>query len=97
MAVGMLQVTIGSASTQFTATKTYACEVVIESDDGNSNPVFIGDSTVLSSTGIRLANSATVPGRLQLGPYSGIQPIDLSTLYAAGTQNEKVNILYITN
>lgn len=90
----LLQVTIGTSATRFTTSTIAACHVIIEADDGNSNAAFIGDSTVTTANGIRLTNSATVPGRMELGPFQS-NLLNLSDLYAAGTQNEKVNVLYV--
>lgn len=99
MALKKLQVTIAAAGSQPTraiATHTPVCHAVIEADDGNSNPAFIGPTGVTSATGIRLHNSATVPGRMELGPFSAVGPFNLDELYVAGTEGEKVNILYVT-
>ena len=99
MAIKRLQVTIGAAAaqpTRFTATRTPCYYVIIEADDGNSNPAFVGPSAVTTANGVRLNNSATAPGRMELGPFSAVAPLNLSELYVAGTQNEIVNVLYVT-
>lgn len=95
MSVHLIQVTIGSSRTQVSATTINVSQVTLEGDDGNSNPAFVGDVTVASTNGIRLHNSATVPGRIQLGPHAA-NNINLADIYIAGTQNEKVNVLYTT-
>ena len=95
MSVHLTQVTIGSAATAVSATTINVSQVTLEGDDGNSNPAFVGGSGVTSATGIRLHNSATVPGRIQLGPHAA-NNINLADLYIAGTQNEKVNVFYTT-
>jgi hypothetical protein len=98
MALRRLQVTIGAVAdqpTRFTVTRVPARHIIIESDDGNSNPVFIGNASVTSANGIRLHNSATVPGRMELGPFSGDAPVNINELYVAGTANEIINVLYI--
>ncbi len=89
----LLQVTIGATATQFTTTPIAACHVIIEADDGNSNAAFVGGSSVTTGTGIRLNNSATTPGRMEIGPFQS-NLVNLGDLYAAGTQNEKVNVFY---
>ena len=94
MALSLLQVTIGASATQATATSTPCAYALIQADDGNSNPAFFGGSSVTSANGIRLHNSATVPERDYIGPFPQ-NLFDLSELYIAGTQNEKVNILYV--
>lgn len=94
--IGQLQVTIGAAATRFTATNTPVCYARIEADDGNGNPAFIGGSSVTTANGQRLNNSATLPEELVIGPFPQ-NYFDLSELYAAGTQGEIVNILYVTH
>ena len=95
MSVHLTQVTIGSAATAVSATALNVSAVILQGDDGNSNPAFVGDSTVAATNGIRLHNSATVPEKLTLGPHAA-NNINLADLYIAGTQNEKVNVLYTT-
>lgn len=93
MSVHLLQVTIASPRTQFSATTVNVSEVIIQADDGNSNPAFIGDVTVTTANGIRLHNSATVPEEMTIGPQAA-GSINLADLYVAGTNDEKVNVLY---
>jgi len=97
--IGILQVTIGATAaqpTQFTATSTPVCWARIESDDANSNPAFIGGSGVTAANGQRLHNSATVPEDLVIGPFTG-NFFNLNELYAAGTEGEIVNVIYVTH
>ena len=97
MALRLLQITIGASATRVTPTHTPCLHAIIEADDGNSNAAFVGGSDVTSANGVRLNNSATAPGRTEIGPFSGAAPFDLSEVYIAGTQNEKVNILAVTH
>ena len=97
MALKRFQVTIGAAATQVTATRTPCRHAIIEADDGNSNAAFVGTSDVTSANGIRLNNSATAPGRMEIGPFSGDAPFNLSEVYVAGTLNETVNVLAVTH
>ena len=92
--IGLLQVTIGASATQATATNTPCAYAIIQADDGNANPAFFGPSTVTSANGIRLHNSATVPERDYIGPFN-MNLFDLSELWFAGTNGEKVNIMYV--
>ena len=100
MALRSLEVTIGAVGVQPTQVITAVTpfrQAIIESDDGNSNAAFVGDSGMATdgSEGIRLTNSATVPGRVLLGPFSGDAPAGLQEVYIVGTEGEIVNILYI--
>lgn len=100
MALVSLEVTIGAVGVQPTrviAATTPIRQVYFESDDGNSNALWIGDSGLATdgSEGIRLTNSATVPGRLEFGPFSGDAPAGLQEFYVVGTEGEVVNVLYI--
>ena len=87
---------VGSQPTQVSSTALSACHVIAEADDGNSNPAFMGDSGMATdgSEGIRLTNSATAPGRVEVGPFSGGDPISLQDLYFVGTEGEIINIFY---
>ena len=95
-----LEVTIGAVGDQPTRVITAVTpirQVIFEADDGNSNAAFVGDSGMATdgSEGIRLTNSATVPGRALIGPFSGDAPAGLQEFFIVGTENEIVNILYI--
>ena len=92
--IGLIQVTIGTSATQVSSDHIPCAYAIIQADDGNSNPAFFGASGVTSATGIRLHNSATVPERDRIGPFN-TNLFDLSELYVAGTDGEKVNILYV--
>lgn len=93
MAFKHVQITIGAAATALASTRTLALHAIIEADDGNSNAAFIGESDVDATTGVRLNNSATTPGRMEVGPV--VIPFNLADIYVAGTQNEKVNVIYL--
>ena len=97
--IGLIQVTIpavGSQPVRVSATRILACHIIIEADDGNANAAFVGDSNMAAngSEGIRLNNSATVPGNHELGPFQA-NYMDLSEVYIVGTADEKVNVLYV--
>ena len=96
MALLQIQVTL-SGATQVTSTRTPVRHVILEADDANANPAFVGTSGVLTTTGLLLTNSATVPGRVELGPFSGDAPLDLSEVYVIGTDTQKVNVLAVTH
>ena len=100
MALRLVQVTIaavGVQPTQVIAANTPISYAVIESDDGNSNAVFVGASGMATdgSEGIRLDNSATAPGRVTLGPFSGHSPVGLHEVFVVGTENEIVNVWHV--
>jgi hypothetical protein len=95
MALTLLQVILAATPTQVIAAVTPVRQVIIESDDGNSNAAWVGDSAVATDTGILLTNSSTVPGRVVLGPFSGDAPFNLNEVYVIGTAAELVNILYV--
>lgn len=87
---------VGSQPTRVSSTALSACLVILQGDDGNSNPAFVGDNGMATdgSEGIRLHNSATVAEKLTLGPFSGGDPIDLRDLSIVGTEGEIVNVFY---
>ena len=100
MALVSLEITIpavGSQPVQVIAAVTPIRQVIFEADDGNSNAAFVGDSGMATngSEGIRLTNSATVPGRVLIGAFSGDAPVGLQEFFIVGTEDEVVNILYI--
>ncbi len=100
MALVSLQVDIpvvGSQPVQAIAAVTPIRWAVIESDDGNNAAAWVGDSEMATdgSEGVLLTNSATVPGRVVLGPFSGDAPVGLQEVYFVGTSGHAVNILYI--
>ena len=88
---------VASQPTQVSTTALSACVAILQGDDGNSNPTFVGDSGMATdgSEGIRLHNSATVAEKLTIGPFSGGDPISLQDLYIVGTEGEIVNIFYL--
>lgn len=88
-----VQITIGAAATPLASARLLALHAIIEADDGNSNAAFVGESDVATTTGVRINNSATTPGRLEIGPV--VIPFDLANIYVVGTQNEKVNVIYL--
>ncbi len=100
MALTTLQVTIGAVAdqpTQVISAVTPIRQATFEADDGNSSAAFIGASTLATdgSEGIRLTASLTVPGRHEVGPFSGDAPVGLQEFYVVGDENDIVNVLYI--
>lgn len=103
MALRAIQITLPAVGSQPTrlaaaADRKSIRQLIIENDDGNSNPVFVGVSDMATdgSEGIRLTNSATVPGRLALGPFSGDGPGNTDEVFLVGTESDVVNILVVT-
>ena len=100
MALRSLAVTIGAVGdqpTQVIAAVTPIRQATFEANDNNGDPAFIGASTLATdgSEGIRLNFSGTVPGRHEVGPFSGDAPVGLQEFYIVGTESEIVNVLYI--
>lgn len=92
MAVLLLQVTVGAAATQFTATSTPCRQVTIQNNAAHT--MRIGDSTVSASKGIYLA-AGPGGGSENHGPLVAYA-IDLSNFYVFGTQNDVLDVLYVT-
>jgi hypothetical protein len=68
-------------------------KIWLQADDGNSNPVFIGGDNAGTTAiyGIRLP---LPPSGVPLEPVTHLDgPIQLSDLWAIGTNGEKLNIL----
>ncbi len=100
MSLKRIQVTIpavGSQPVQAISTHTPLRHAVIEAAAGGAGAVFVGDADMATdgSEGTRLDASATVPGRMKLGPFSGDAPANLEDVYFVGTENDLVNILYV--
>lgn len=91
-----IQVTLGAGATQLTADDVPARQIIAEADDGNADAAFMGDSGVTAANGIRLTPSATVPGRAELGPFSGA-PVNANEVFFIGTAAELVNVLVVTH
>ena len=100
MGLRSLAVTIGAVGvqpTQVIAAVTPIRQATFEADDANIAAAFVGDSTLATdgSEGIRLNFSGTVPGRHEVGPFSGDAPAGLQEFFIVGSENEIVNVLYI--
>lgn len=73
-------------------------ELKFQADDGNSNPIFLGDSEVTAAIhAIFIPLPPTsIPGPpITLGPYEA-GPLKLSEIFAIGTDGEVLNILGVT-
>ena len=73
-------------------------ELQLQADDGNTNPIFIGDSEVSATVFASFIPlpPANIPGApLRLGPYEA-GPLKLSEIFAVGTDSEVLNILGVT-
>lgn len=86
-----------AAQDQLTATRKPARHVILESDDGNASAIFVGPSDVTEATGIHLNFSATEPGRLALGPFSGDAPLNTDEIFVAGAAGQIINALVVTH
>ena len=92
---GVVTVATAGEQTQFTKTPTPIRALRVESDDGNSNPVFIGGLDVSATAyGIRLASAGNDSGWIK---FEGQVAGDLSDFWAdVTTPGEKVQFLAIT-
>lgn len=99
MSLLRIQVTLGAGATPLTtaANRKPMRQMIAEADDGNSDPAFVGDSGVTAANGIRLTPSATVPGRVELGPFSGDAPVNTDEVFFIGTAAELINVLVVTH
>ncbi len=73
-------------------------QLKLQADDGNSNPIFIGDSEVtVDIYGLFLPlPPGNVPGLSEdLGPFEA-GPVKLSEIFAIGTSGEILNIVGVT-
>lgn len=86
-----------AAQDQLTATRVPSRQIILEADDGNADPIFVGPSDVTTANGIRLNNSATEPGRLVLGPFSDSGPVNTDEVFVAGTVGRIINALVVTH
>jgi hypothetical protein len=89
-------VTVAAAGTrqQVTVTPTSIRAIRFESDDGNTNPIFIGDSAVAATAyGVRLASAGNNSDWIK---FEGQTPGDLSHFYVdVTTSGEKAQYLAI--
>lgn len=92
MALHNLQVTIGAAPTQFSATRTVCQEVTVQNNAGAV--MRVGDSTTTAAIGISLTNGGAANSIWKFGPYYG-QPINLQELYVMGTQGQILDVAYV--
>lgn len=89
----LLQVTIGASATRVSSTSIFCRQVIFQNNAGNACRV--GDSTVSATKGVALAAAGATPGgSLNLGPGPGLE-IDLKEFYIAGTQTDKIDVLYL--
>jgi hypothetical protein len=73
-------------------------QLFLQADDGNSNPVYLGDSEVtVASHAIRIPAPPIAVSEVPtvFGPYEGGMP-SLSSIYAIGTATEILNIGIVT-
>lgn len=95
MALKLLPVTIGAAATVFSATSILCKQALVQAHRDNSAAAYVGDSNVDAATksGIEVLPLAdTQSPAIPLASGDGI--IDLALLYADGTENNIVNVLY---
>lgn len=89
-------VTIATAGTrqQLTATSTAVLSVIVQADSLNTGKIYVGDSSVSSSSGIELAAGEAFVIEPQ---YFGDNEINLSDIYLdTATNNNVARIQYIT-
>jgi len=94
MALHILQVTIGAASTQISTTPKPAKQVIVQNNASHSCRV--GDSTVSSTKGALLNASAGAGlggGTVNAGPFQAYNT-NLIEWWINGTQNDVIDVLY---
>lgn len=93
MAIGHIDLTIGTGSTQLTSTNIMAKWAIVENEAGN-DVCYVGGSTVSSSTyGLSVTPGEQAPPLGSTGNSRGL-PFNLSTLYFAGTSTNVIHVLY---
>lgn len=88
--VKTLQVTIGAATTQVSATSIQAKQVLFQNNAANA--MRVGDSNTSSSRGAKLLPNSV--GTLNAG-FLAMGATDLSQWYVNGTQNDVLDIVYL--
>lgn len=101
MSIRMLQRTLPAVGSQPLVLDTERHSIrqaIIQADDANLNPFFVGDSSMATdgSEGIRVNFSATVPPFMEVGPFSGDGPIQSNEIFLVGTEAEIVNVFIVT-
>ena len=91
MSIKLLQVTIGAAATQVSATSVPVRSVTFQNNAAHSCRV--GDSTVTSSKGILIAQGT--PGGSNFTGTGNQYNTDLNEWWIAGTQNDVIDILIV--
>jgi len=86
----LLQVTLGAGATQISATSILCREIVFQ-NNGATNDMRVGDSTVSSTKGIKLLKAS---GSLTVGPLTENSE-DLRDWYVFGTAADVIDILYM--
>lgn len=75
-------------------TRIPANSVLIQADPGNTADIYIGDSTVQSSTTLGIVLSARQS--IQIDGGAANNPINLADIYfASATATQKVNVIYV--
>jgi hypothetical protein len=94
MALHSLDLTIGAAATQATSIITPCRHIHITNPTGNSAITFGGPEVGSGdATGVSVAAGASA----EIGPFSADSPVGLNELYIDGTENDVVQITYVTH
>ena len=80
---GSKNVTAAGTAEALTSTRTIATWVIIQAKSGNTNAVYVGDSTVSSTNGHRLIATNTMP----MFPGGGGNYINLANVYIDAAVN----------
>ena len=97
--IKLLQVTIAADNVaQMLSVTSIKCnKVFIQSKIGNSNPVYIGDSSVDASASLGFAINSDIP-TINVWPLRLLSSVgnefDLSEIYISGSKDDVVNVLY---
>lgn len=93
------QVSAANTATALATTNTPCCYLVIQADKDNLDAVYVGDSTVSSTSDRGIILSVTsgtlfVP-KLEIGLNQGANTIDLAQVYISSAHSgSKVNVFY---
>lgn len=86
--------TLGGTPQRLTSTATLAESILIRAESTNAGTVYVGDSTVASTSGIPLAAGESVRLELPRVPGGGNDYTDLRNIYWDGTTSDRIRVSY---
>ena len=95
MAVGTIEVTISQTNSnqQISSSQLRVRQVTFQSIAGHAMQV--GDTNITGTRGYQLAVGSTTPQQITFGPFENDGLIDLQQWYVRGTQNDKLEVIYL--